>query len=279
MGTGGSLGEVIATGSRSTVHAWGNDAVAKVPLAGTPDAWIEAEATYSAAVRAAGAPVPEFLGLVEHEGRPASIYRRVRGTLMWDAAVVSARGAAAAGRALAELQRELAGVPAPVVLPALRDRLRAKLRRAARVVGDDLAGAAAAVGCERERVICHGDLHPGNVIVTGDGPIVVDWFDAARGDRRFDLARTSILLTTGDPGEHLRGADAAVLAAVHEAYVAAVVALHGVDPAAPARWRAVVAAARIAEGVASEPLLEVWRAWRSSGGAVDEGEQRVEDGG
>ena len=82
-----TVGAVVAYGSRSTVHELGTDAVAKVPLPETAEAWIRYEAEYSTAVRLAGAPVPEFLGFIEHDGRIASVYRRARGPVMWDAIV------------------------------------------------------------------------------------------------------------------------------------------------------------------------------------------------
>ena len=87
-----NLGRPIAHGSRSTVYAWGNDAVAKVPVAGTPDSWIRCEADFSTAVHQVGAPVPEFLGFEAHNGRVASIYRRAVGALMWDAVVAEPEG-------------------------------------------------------------------------------------------------------------------------------------------------------------------------------------------
>ena len=76
-----TVGAVVAFGSRSTVHEFGTDAVAKVPLAETSGAWIRYEAEYSDAVRLAGAPVPEFLGFIDHDGRTASVYRRARGAV------------------------------------------------------------------------------------------------------------------------------------------------------------------------------------------------------
>ena len=80
-----TVGAVVARGSRSTVHEFGTDAVAKVALPGTAEAWIRYEAEYSSAARLAGAPVPEFLGYIDHEGRTASVFRRARGPVMWDA--------------------------------------------------------------------------------------------------------------------------------------------------------------------------------------------------
>src|SRR5215472_6858805 len=40
------------------------------------------------------------------------------------------------------------------------------------------------VQCARERqCLCHGDLHPGNVMMTAEGPVILDWINATRGDR------------------------------------------------------------------------------------------------
>ena len=43
--------------------------------------------------------------------------------------------------------------------------------------------------------LCHGDLHPGNVIMTADGPRLVDWTGAVRAPAAFDLACGHIVLT------------------------------------------------------------------------------------
>jgi aminoglycoside phosphotransferase (APT) family kinase protein len=45
-----------------------------------------------------------------------------------------------------------------------------------------------------DRVICHGDLHPLNILVDTAGFTVVDWSGALLGPRAFDLAYTSLLL-------------------------------------------------------------------------------------
>jgi aminoglycoside phosphotransferase (APT) family kinase protein len=41
----------------------------------------------------------------------------------------------------------------------------------------------------------HLDLHPLNVILTDDGPVVIDWTNAVRGDAITDAAITFVLLT------------------------------------------------------------------------------------
>ncbi len=125
------LGEVVAHGSRSVVHAWGRGAVIKVPKPATPASWIVAEARYIEAVRAVGAPAPTLLGLEQVFGRPASVWERVDGPSMWQQVVDRPDRSAAVGRSLAEVQLALFALVPPVTLPDQRDRLTSKIRRSA----------------------------------------------------------------------------------------------------------------------------------------------------
>ena len=269
---GAKLGEQLATGSRSAVFAWGRDAVAKVPLESTPDAWIRFEAVYAIAVRDSGAPAPRLLGIETVDGRAVSIYERVHGQSMWAEMLEHRQEVPAHARALAELQVHLFSLTPPISLPSLRDRLTCKIRRAAGRVDPELVAALDAIPPARARThLCHGDLHPGNVIMSGDGPVLIDWFDAARGDRLADIARTSLLISASAHGRtgpsHLPGGDRELLDLVHHSYHAAITDLVAPDPDELARWRAVVAAARVSEGVSTERLRAIWDAWRSASDA------------
>ena len=61
-----------------------------------------------------------------------------------------------------------------------------------------------------ERVPCHGDFHPLNVMVDGEQATVIDWTDAALGDRHGDVARTYLLFhVAAIRGHHARRKDGA----------------------------------------------------------------------
>jgi len=47
--------------------------------------------------------------------------------------------------------------------------------------------------------LCHGDIHPDNVIMTADGPRLIDWIGAVRAPAAFDIAISHILLTEFAP--------------------------------------------------------------------------------
>ena len=253
---------MVARGSRSTVYAWGRGAVAKVPDAGIPEGWIHFEALYTAAARDAGAPAPRLLGVEQVDGRAVSVFERIEGPSMWQEVRDRPDRCVAHGRLLADLQVSLFALVPPVSLPSQRDRLMCKIRRAAENVDPSLAMASSilppAAGVPR---LCHGDLHPGNVIMSPGGPVIVDWFDVSRGDPVADIARTSLLLLPEARAcpAHLPGALTGPLAALAAAYFERVTRRIVVDGDRLEHWRAVEAAARLAEGVAQEALLAIWR--------------------
>jgi aminoglycoside phosphotransferase (APT) family kinase protein len=43
--------------------------------------------------------------------------------------------------------------------------------------------------------LCHGDFHPGNILMTPRGPVTIDWTDASCGNPLSDVARTWVLLS------------------------------------------------------------------------------------
>jgi aminoglycoside phosphotransferase (APT) family kinase protein len=276
------LGDLVARGTRSSVHAYGRGAVVKVPDPATPAGWILSEARYTEAVRAAGAPAPRLLGIEQISGRAASVWERVEGTSMWQHVVDRPGRSAELGRLLADVQHALFELVPPVTLPSQRHRLVTKIRRSAVTVDPSLARALdllpAWVGPPR---LCHGDLHPSNVILGRDGPMLVDWFDASRGDPVADVARTSLTLL-GDGAaapRHLPGSDRRTLALLTGAYLDRLRARLEIGPDLLARWQAIEAVARMAEGVPRGALLEVWRRFEQDGSAhpvhaTQDGERR-----
>jgi aminoglycoside phosphotransferase (APT) family kinase protein len=235
------------------VHAYGRDAVIKVPDRATPEDWILAEARYADAVRAAGAPAPRLLDVEQFRGRAASVWEWVRGPSMWEEILVGPARAASYGRVLADLQLELFALVPPVVLPIQRDRLVNKIRRSALAIDAALGEALEGLPTpNRPLRLCHGDLHPGNVILSDAGPVVIDWFDASRGDRAADVARSALLMrgaADGDLPSHLPGATRQMLVALADGYLGRIQARLDVTDDELRRWNAVEAVAQMAERV------------------------------
>ena len=52
--------------------------------------------------------------------------------------------------------------------------------------------------CGAGTQLLHLDLHPSNIMIGYQGPVVIDWSNAARGHRDADVALTWVLLTAAD---------------------------------------------------------------------------------
>lgn len=259
-------GSIVAFGSRSEVRAWGDDTVAKIPNDSTPLPWIRYEAQYTAAVWALGVSTHKSVGMSEHEGKPIGIYERVSGPTLWAVILDDPQRAGAFGEQLANIHARILTSPAPIALPRQIDRLTCKIRRAIPALDLQLEQILACLPTKKLPVrLCHGDFHPGNIIMSPDGPVVIDWFDACRGSAVGDIARTSLLLGLGgrNVGElaHLPGHTKSLLADVHSAYLETVLRELGVDRQTLEQWRRAEAIARAAVGADPRAMVAVWNDW------------------
>lgn len=50
---------------------------------------------------------------------------------------------------------------------------------------------------EDGEVLCHGDFHPDQVILSPSGPRIIDWLTATTGNPAADVATTSLLMRIG----------------------------------------------------------------------------------
>ncbi len=104
--------------------------------------------------------------------------------------------------------------------------------------------------------LCHGDFHPGNVIMTATGPIL-----GSRGNPAADVARSSLLLAHA---ASLPGIAPARLIELgrswfDRAYRKEYSKLRSMDLEEISTWRPIVATARLAENIPEERdrLLEI----------------------
>jgi aminoglycoside phosphotransferase (APT) family kinase protein len=159
-------GDLVAVGRDSQLFDAGPGLLVKRARA---ERTLEYEANAMELVRAFGIPVPKV-----HDVRANGteiVMQRVEGPTMLQWIERGPWRVDAAGRVLGELADAVHGVLAPTWM---------------RDAGD---------GGDR---VLHLDLHPLNVIMAADGPVLIDWANTARGAPSTDDALTWILLATGE---------------------------------------------------------------------------------
>ena len=192
----GSLGEKIGEGAFADVHAWAPGQVVKLFKAGRSQrvAWWEARMTRAAF--AAGAPAPEVLGEVTLEGRFGIVLSRLDGPTLLQLSRTGAMTSEQVGSILATLAISVHQTPPPPGVLSLRDFMDHSLRGSGDRIPQRIATGIIAL-IERlspDDGLCHCDLHPGNVIMTADGPRLIDWLGMVRAPAALDLAVSHILL-------------------------------------------------------------------------------------
>lgn len=158
-------GRLLATGRSADIFELGGDRVLRRRRSGPIP--ID-EATAMRTARAHGYPVPEVFRV---DGAEMEM-ERVDGVDLLDELASRPWRVRHFARTLAELHLRLRAVP--------------------------VDGLTLGTMGEPVEALVHGDLHPGNVIATAAGPVVIDWESAALGPNDADAATVWLLLTIAD---------------------------------------------------------------------------------
>lgn len=159
------IGPMLAEGRDSEIFEHGPGKVLRVARDGRS---LEGEAEVMRYVRSRGYPCPD----VHDAGDGYLVMDRLEGPTLLEVVGRPPFPLRRAGKLLADLHARLHRIPAP---PGIR---------IAPVPGDRLV---------------HRDLHPLNVMMTADGPMVIDWANASAGDPAFDVADTWVLFACASP--------------------------------------------------------------------------------
>ena len=194
----GSLGEKINQGGTADIHAWAPGQVVKLFKEGFPPELGKQEARMTQAVFAAGVPAPEVFGEVTLDGRFGIVLGRLDGPTLLQATRSGAVTFAEAGAILASLGLSVHRMPPPSEAFHLRGWMDTAFRLSGDIVPKPIVSVALALIDRLQQPgdgLCHGDIHPGNVIMTADGPRLLDWTFSIRAPAALDHGFTHISLT------------------------------------------------------------------------------------
>ena len=191
----GSLGEKIGEGLTADIHAWAPGQVVKLFKMDFSPRFRRREAQMTRAAIAAGAP--EVFDEVTVEGRFGIVLQRLDGPTLLQLLQSRAVTSEQVGTILANLYTSVHRTPPPPDVISLREWIDAASQTShdilpKHIVTDVLTLIDRLPPGDR---LCHADLHPGNVIMTADGPRIIDWACALRAAAVFDIARVHVSLS------------------------------------------------------------------------------------
>ena len=194
----GSLGEKINQGGTADIHAWAPGQVVKLFKEGFPRRLGQQEARVTQAVFAAGVPAPEVFGEVTLYGRFGIVLGRLYGPTLLQVTRSGAVTFAQAGAILASLGLSVHRMSPPPEAFHLRGWMDTAFRFSGDIVPKHIASGILSLIDRLQQPgdgLCNGDIHPENVIMTADGPRLIDWTFSIREPAALDYGSTHISLT------------------------------------------------------------------------------------
>jgi Ser/Thr protein kinase RdoA (MazF antagonist) len=244
----------IAQGRTAEVYPWEDGHVLKLYRDWCPREWVHYEARIARAICEAGIPSPAAGDIIEIDGRQGIVYVRVEGISMLQDMNARPWTLLKHARSLADLHVKIHRQAIPG-LPSYKDHLQYAVSTTEHLesgLKNKVLGLLQSLPAESS--ICHGDYHPGNVLLTKRGPVVIDWMTACSGSPWTDVARTSMILSIGAKaaGKQVRPLLRLVIRLYHDRYLHRYRDLMDEPQGELARWTPVIAAARLNENILPE---------------------------
>jgi thiamine kinase-like enzyme len=190
-------GKLIAQGRTAEVFEWEQDKILKLFRSGLSKVMIEKEYEISSNICNKLSTVPKVYKIIEIDNRCGIVYERINGITMMK--VISSKPwmVKKEAKRLAELHKSIQQ-EVDFDLPNCKIRLKDSISKT-ELLQDDIKKRLYDYidELEDDNILCHGDLHPDNVLITKYGEIIIDWMTATKGNQLADIARTSVMFKFG----------------------------------------------------------------------------------
>ena len=251
----------IAEGATAEIFVWDEDKILKLYHEGASSGEAEQEAADASIAYEAGVNTPAVIDTITIENRQGIIFERMHGVTMLEAIMANPQQLISYAHLLAELQIEM-HTRTVSKMPLQRQRLQHRIQSLFGLTEEIKVALLKDLDQLQDgNAICHGDLHPENILLTAEEPVIIDWVDATQGSPVVDVARTTLLLRVGDlppsMNERRRQKIAEMRYLFCEAYLEHYTQMQSISREAIARWELPVAAARLSEGISNDEKSEL----------------------
>jgi aminoglycoside phosphotransferase (APT) family kinase protein len=248
--------ERLGEGREAETFVWSDGQVLCLMRDPTHAARLEREELALNAARRVDVRVPAVFGHQTVDGRPGLIMERVDGPDLLTELGRRPWRLPSIARTLGTTHARLHALELDTVLPTVHDYIGECVDDP--FIPDEFKRPALArlAALPSGKNLCHWDFHPANLLQGKEGPVVIDWTFALRGDAAADVARTRLIVGVGapPPGASLlvRRFDALARRTLARLYLDAYRRHVPLDLDLVTRWEPLVALARLTGGIPRE---------------------------
>ncbi|MDR3595548.1 aminoglycoside phosphotransferase family protein [Clostridium sp.] len=185
--------KLIGQGRTSEVYEYSTDKIIKLFRNGIPANVIKNEYRISLELYKKGFPVAKTFDFIEYNDRYGIVYEKINGISMLKYISSKPWKINVEARRLAELHKSIQN-DIKIEIPDQKDRLKGDIARTDLLhneVKDKLYRYID--NLKSDNMLCHGDFHPDNILISKEKVVVIDWMTATKGNPLADIARTSVI--------------------------------------------------------------------------------------
>jgi|SRR5690554_862231 len=189
-----SIGKLIGQGRTGEIYEWDKDKVLKLFFEGYPKTVVEYEYNISQKMVENKLPAPKVYDLIRQENRYGIVYERVNGITMTKYIATKPWKVLRCAKMLAELHLSIQKA-VDYDLPSFKDKLLERIEEIDLVEASIKERLKEYIrGLPGGNLLCHGDFHPDNILITNDKNFIIDWVTVAKGNQLSEVARTMVIL-------------------------------------------------------------------------------------
>lgn len=250
-------GKLIAQGRTAEVYSLSNTQILKLFRVGLPLSIIENEYHIGNKLKNKGLPIPEMDHYLSMEERVGIVYERIEGPTMMSVISTKPWRINKEARRLAEIHRSIQ-IDVNEDITSNIEQIKKNIQNSELLNNDHKSKLYDLIDRIPEgSVLCHGDFHPDNIIMSRNKSFVIDWMTATKGNPLSDVARTLIILKYGVVPEHQSRIKIGLINYVRtkfqKEYLNHYIKISGATKKSIEQWEVLHAAARLIEWI---PLKE-----------------------
>lgn len=249
--------KLLAQGGQAEIYELDEDKVIRVLRNINDEEYLKMEMSVMKTLSERGKAVPKVYEYLKIQERPSIIMEKLNGDTMLDEVRKKPFHLLKQAEKLAILHLEVADSAEGLGMISINERA-AHLIPKATLLNSELKEFVLGIleVLPKGNDICHGDFHPGNVIIANGEDYVIDWFGATSGRKLADIAHTYLILknTPKIPGmsrlqNFIIGFSGSILAG---RYLSTCFKIQSFDRREFSKWMVIRAAERVFYGLPSE---------------------------
>jgi Ser/Thr protein kinase RdoA (MazF antagonist) len=185
-------GKIIGVGNTASVYEWDDNKVLKLFNQGYPCEAVENEYRNAKAIRDMNFAKPKVYEVIIYEGRNGIIYDRLEGESLLDW-LMKTGDLHECAIWMAKIHKAIIQNKISNVLNC-KDFLKYHISNALLSLEKQQDALHMINKLPEGNTLCHGDFHPGNILISGENAFVIDFMNVCQGNFLYDIARTVFLI-------------------------------------------------------------------------------------